>query len=1062
MKKNAIIIGAGPAGLTAAYELLKRTDIIPIILEKSGDIGGISKTVNYKGNRIDIGGHRFFSKSDRVMNWWFNIMPVQAEGQSTFNISYQNKSREIDAASTGAIDNAGKDPDKVMLVRQRLSRIYFLRKFFTYPIQLSLDTLTKLGLWRTIAIMFSYLKAQLLPLKPEKNLEDFMINRFGQVLYRLFFKDYTEKVWGIPCNAISAEWGAQRIKGVSISKAIQHAIQTATKHKQKGNSDDISQKDTETSLIEQFLYPKFGPGQLWEEVARQVEEMGGKILMHHDVKRIYTSESNNSVTAVAAINNITGETSYLEGDYFFSTMPVQELIGGLDGPIPEDVKEVAAGLQYRDFITVGILLKKLSFQDKKTGEWKSLELNDTWIYIQEKDVKVGRLQLFNNWSPYMVKDPDNAWVGMEFFCNKTDEFWNMRDEEIKQLAIRELEKIGLASEANVLDATVLRMEKTYPAYFGTYERFDLVREYIDSFENLFLVGRNGMHKYNNSDHSMLTAMVAVDNIAAGIVSKANIWAINTEQEYHEEKAGEQAARSTDLVERGISKREPEWKNLKDYIFKNPQYKWFVRIGIVAILIQFVVFKYLYPFASFINGDSYVYLETAYRNLSINTYPIGYSKFLRLFSVFTTSDTILVAFQYLLLQATVMAFIFTLFYFYKPGRIVKIVLFSFMLFNPVFLYLANYVSSDSLFLSLSILWFTQLIWIIYKPTGFVIISNAVILLLAFTIRYNALFYPLITCIAVLLYRERILSKLAGLALSLVLIGGFIGFTAQQYYKFTGKRQFSPFSGWQMANNAMYVYRYIDSAELKPVPKRFREIDQMVRTYFDTSRDVKSHPQEQVLASTIYMWSGWSPLQVYMNQQFKNDSTVSTQKKWAYVGPLYAEYGTYLIKQYPWIFARYYLWPNIIRYYAPPVEFLEYYNTGEDNVSPIAKEWFDYKSVKISTRFKDLKVRALDFYPILAGILNIVFLGSVLSFFLIQGYRQYSELGRGLLLVLGLWVINFGFSVFASPIALRFQLFPIIVSISFSALFIECLIRDARQYALESPASVGSFKMAGQLR
>ncbi|SFD20374.1 UDP-galactopyranose mutase [Chitinophaga sp. CF118] len=526
-KKRAIIIGAGPAGLTAAYEMLKRTDILPVILEKSDDIGGISKTINYKGNRMDIGGHRFFSKSDRVMNWWMNIMPPQQEAGSSFTINYQRKSRDVH--SNG---NSVADPDKVMLVRKRLSRIYFLRKFFTYPITLSIETLRKLGVFRTIAILFSYLKAQLFPRKPENNLEDFMINRFGKTLYNLFFKDYTEKVWGVPCHEIPAEWGAQRIKGVSIRKALQHAIQEATKSKKK--TGDISQKDTETSLIEQFLYPKFGPGQLWEEVARQVQEMGGIIHMHQDVKYIHTEY--NKVTEVTSVNKVTGEALHLQGDYFFSTMPVKELIAGIAGPVPPDVKEIAAGLQYRDFITVGILLKRLSYQDKHTGEWKALKLEDTWIYIQEKEVTVGRLQIFNNWSPFMVKDPDTIWVGMEFFCNETDAFWKLPDAEIKALAIKELEKIGLATAENVLDSTVLRVEKTYPAYFGAYEHFGKVQAYTDTLENLFLVGRNGMHKYNNADHSMLTAMVAVDNISAGITSKENIWAINTEQEYHEEKA----------------------------------------------------------------------------------------------------------------------------------------------------------------------------------------------------------------------------------------------------------------------------------------------------------------------------------------------------------------------------------------------------------------------------------------------------------------------------------------------------------------------------------------------
>ena len=533
VKRKAIIIGAGPAGLTAAYELLKRSDIIPVILEKSGDIGGISKTINYKGNRMDIGGHRFFSKSDRVMNWWLNILPAQETGAEQFTISYQNKSRQVAPGESVTSGNS----DKVMLVRERLSRIYFLRKFFTYPIQLSIDTLRKLGIGTTISILVSYLQAQLSPRKPENSLEDFMINRFGKTLYKLFFRDYTEKVWGVPCHEIPAEWGAQRIKGVSIRKAVQHAIQAAVKKKKK-TPGDIAQKDTETSLIEQFLYPKLGPGQLWEEVARQVQEMGGTILMHHDVISVNTQDG--KVTAVEAFNKQDLQTVELKGDYFFSTMPIKELIASMEADIPQNVRDVAAGLQYRDFITVGILLKNLSEQDKRTGKWKPLQLKDTWIYIQEKDVKVGRLQLFNNWSPYLVKDPNTAWVGMEFFCNETDDFWKLPDEKIAALAIRELQKIGLANTSDVLDSTVLRVEKTYPAYFGAYERFDEVKQYVNTFPNLFLVGRNGMHKYNNADHSMLTAMVAVDNIIAGETGKDNIWSINTEQEYHEEKTGQHA------------------------------------------------------------------------------------------------------------------------------------------------------------------------------------------------------------------------------------------------------------------------------------------------------------------------------------------------------------------------------------------------------------------------------------------------------------------------------------------------------------------------------------------
>jgi protoporphyrinogen oxidase len=515
--RKALIIGAGPAGLTAAYELLKRTDIQPIVFEKSGDIGGISKTVNYHGNRIDIGGHRFFSKSDRVMEWWLNMMPLQLEpGDENPTIKYQGKSRTVDAAG------ATGDPDKVMLLRPRLSRIYFLRKFFSYPIRLSLDTLKGLGLARTVSILFSYVWARLFPRKPEKSLEDFFINRFGKTLYLLFFKDYTEKVWGVSCQKISAEWGAQRIKGISIAKALAHAASRLTKRTNRKGAD-IQQKGTETSLIERFLYPKLGPGQLWEEVARQVVEGGGVIHMNHDVKSVETADGR--ITAICVTDKSTGWTERIEGDFVFSTMPVKELVEGIGKGVPPKVLEVASGLQYRDFITVGVLLKKMLHED----------LKDTWIYIQEKDVRVGRIQLFNNWSPFLVKDPSTTWVGMEYFCNEWDDFWTLPDEKIRQQAVEELEKMGLALKSDVLDTTVLRMEKTYPAYFGTYGEFDKVREWLDKFDNLFLVGRNGMHKYNNSDHSMLTAMVAVDNISQGIRDKANIWEVNTEQEYHEEK-----------------------------------------------------------------------------------------------------------------------------------------------------------------------------------------------------------------------------------------------------------------------------------------------------------------------------------------------------------------------------------------------------------------------------------------------------------------------------------------------------------------------------------------------
>jgi len=519
--KTAIIIGAGPAGLTAAYELLTRTDITPIVLERSTFMGGISRTVNYKGNRIDIGGHRFFSKSDRVMEWWLNILPLQAGVEGEVEISYQNQKRVI-ANGTPA---AAAGSDAVMLVRNRLSRIYFMKKFFAYPIALSADTLKKLGLFKTVRIGFSYIRSLLFPIRNESSLEDFFINRFGRELYLTFFKSYTEKVWGVACKNISAEWGAQRIKGLSITKALLHMLRGLKPKRPTG----IAQKSVETSLIDRFMYPKFGPGQMWEEVARRVTAKGGQILTGWLVTGIEQAGPRR-VGAVRATHPDTGETRRFEGDYFFSTMPVQELIDAFEPPPPPHVREIGRGLVYRDFITVGVLCKKLKIRDRTGGAVK-----DNWIYIQEPGVSVGRLQIFNNWSPAMVADPENLWIGLEYFCNEGDALWRKTDPELVDLAGQELQSMDVLDRQDVLDATVIRMPKTYPAYFGSYNRFSEIIAWARGFENLFLIGRNGMHKYNNQDHSMLTAMVTVDNILAGSGGSVNVWELNTEQEYHEER-----------------------------------------------------------------------------------------------------------------------------------------------------------------------------------------------------------------------------------------------------------------------------------------------------------------------------------------------------------------------------------------------------------------------------------------------------------------------------------------------------------------------------------------------
>ncbi len=521
--KVAVIVGAGPAGLTAAFEFLERTDVKPVILEKSEHIGGLSRTIEYKGNRIDIGPHRFFSKSDRVMDWWMRLLPLQATADKPQEITYQHKTRTVPG------NPYGPDPeteDKVMLTLQRQTRIYYLRKFFDYPVSLKAQTLQNLGLLRTIRIGLSYLKAAAFPIKPENNLEEFFINRFGKELYLTFFKDYTEKVWGIQCDNISADWGAQRVKGLSIMKTLTHAAK-----KILGGAGGIRQKELETSLVEQFLFPKLGTGQLWEEVARIIRVKGGAIHTNRNVARI--NIEGNRVTSIETVG-AGGARETVSGDFFLSTMPMQELVRALSITVPADIKAISEGLVYRDFIEVGLLVNKLNVSED-SPQGKKL-ISDNWIYIQESDVMVGRMQIWNNWGPCMVADPSKVWLGLEYFCYETDPIWKLSDEDMIKLAKEELEKIGIAEQKEVIDAMVLRVEKTYPGYFGTYDKFDTLREYLDKFENLFLIGRNGQHRYNNQDHSMLAAMTAVDNIAQGISAKDNIWAVNTEMEYHEEKA----------------------------------------------------------------------------------------------------------------------------------------------------------------------------------------------------------------------------------------------------------------------------------------------------------------------------------------------------------------------------------------------------------------------------------------------------------------------------------------------------------------------------------------------
>ena len=533
-EETAIIIGAGPAGLTAALEILRQRPMKVVVLEASGDIGGISKTVNHNGNRIDIGGHRFFSKSDWVMDWWRDILPVEAEGaDAALEIAYQNKRRTIDVSAN---DQATPD-DARMLVRNRLSRIYFNGNFFSYPLKADVETAMKLGPMRVGRMIGSYAAARAFPRAPEDTLEDFLINRFGNNLYQTFFREYTEKVWGVPCNKIGADWGAQRIKGLSIRRALVHAIKSKF-----GSSGDGLGGAAETSLIERFLYPKFGPGQMWETAADEVRKLGGTIMMNH--KAVALAHDGGRIKAVTAASTANGLTETIPADHVVSTMPVVDLVEALRPGVPQAVARVSNGLQYRDFMTVGLLLRRL---EKTAGAIPGSPTNlvpDNWIYIQEPGVRVGRLQFFNNWSPYMVQDPNTVWVGMEYFCSEGDDLWTMPESDAVSLGIAELQKIGFARPENLMDSVVIRVPKAYPGYYGSYNEFATIRSYTDTIANLYLVGRNGMHRYNNQDHSMLTARYAVESIIQGKTDKSAIWDVNVDDDYHEEDGAKKPQTAT--------------------------------------------------------------------------------------------------------------------------------------------------------------------------------------------------------------------------------------------------------------------------------------------------------------------------------------------------------------------------------------------------------------------------------------------------------------------------------------------------------------------------------------
>jgi hypothetical protein len=503
----------------------------------------------------------------------------------------------------------------------------------------------------------------------------------------------------------------------------------------------------------------------------------------------------------------------------------------------------------------------------------------------------------------------------------------------------------------------------------------------------------------------------------------------------------QSAEAVDFTRATPDNNDPSTPNFKDYLWQNKNNRRILILVFILILIQFGVFKYFYPSAGFINDDSYVYLETASQNLGFNSYMVGYGMFLRLFSVFTKSDLALVIFQYLFIQGSALLLLFTIFYFFNPYKWIKYFLLVFVVLNPLYLYMSNYVSSDPYFMALSLLWFTLLLWIINKPSNKLMYYHSLILFICFTVRYNALIYPFIFAIALYLSNTKIKTKMFGFGLIIFFIGSFIIYTGNKFKELTGQWQYAPFSGWQLANNAMYAYRYVDSADRKPVAKKLAPLDNMVRKYFDTAHNPFKNPEILQKASTVYMWHPRLTLYKYRNMIFAHDTTASEFKKWSSMGPLYSEFGLSIIAKYPFHFLKYFVWPNACKYYAPPVEFLEKYNSGENMVKPPAIQWFGYKSPKVIVHTKNLKVHMLDYYPILTGTINAIFLLSLLCLLSLGFFSSKTNIRSSILLIVIFWLANAFFTIFASSVALRFQAFPIILITVFAFIAIDLMLKTA---------------------
>jgi hypothetical protein len=481
-----------------------------------------------------------------------------------------------------------------------------------------------------------------------------------------------------------------------------------------------------------------------------------------------------------------------------------------------------------------------------------------------------------------------------------------------------------------------------------------------------------------------------------------------------------------------------------FLFHNRRNRVILYLAAAAIIIQFAIFKYLYPFVNYMHDDSFQYLIAADRNSTIEFYPIGYSKFLRLVSVFAKPDIVLASLQYLMIQCSMLFLLFTIFYLYRAGSITQASLFCFMIVNPLCLHLGNMVSSDGVFLALSMTWFALLLWIIHKPSHKIIFWHAIVLFLAFTVRYNALIYPFIALVAFGLSKLSLRKKVFGMGLAVLLCSWFVGLSMFQYKKLTGYWQFSAFSGWQLANNAMYIYREVPSADRKTVPLKYRALDNMVRKFY-----VKYSTLRMPESGTFYMWTDWLPLMKYQDSLFKAKEPSATEfKKWASMGPLYSSYGLYIIKKYPTYYLRHFVWPNSRKYFSPPLEFLAYYNSGQPIVLESAVKWFGYKDNRVKTRMKSGKAWTIQYYPFLVSIINIIMLLMLLAYLLLKGWQYSTAFYKSILLAGFVWLANAGFTIFLASAALRFQAFPALLSATFSLLLIDWIAQLMQHIKLQS--------------